>query len=245
MNDTIDLLHRHRSIRKFTDQPIPQETLDALIRAGQAAATSGFIQACTVIQVNDADKREKLAEYAGGQAYVASAAAFLVFCADMQRHKLVCDMHNAEMLSGYAEQFITATVDTTLLAQNVVVAAESIGLGTCYIGGIRNNPEKVCELLELPELTYPVFGLCLGYPAQDPEVKPRLPLEVILKQDRYNDDGDAEVIREYDESVREYYRTRTGNNKQQGWSEQMSDRLVKESRPFMLNFLKSRKFTIK
>lgn len=245
MNPVIELLNSHRSIRKFTDQPIPQETLNTLVQAGQAAATSSFIQACTVIQVNDQDKRNQLAECAGGQAYVAEAPVFLVFCADMQRNKLACEMNDAAINSGFTEQFITATVDVALFAQNLTVAAESLGLGIVYIGGIRNQIARVSELLELPELVYPVFGLCLGYPDQNPEVKPRLPVEVVLKQDSYSDSGDKETIAEYDKSVREYYQTRTGGNKEMTWSEQMSGMLVKEARPHMLEFLKGRGFLLK
>ena len=111
MNEVIKLLRSHRSVRKFTEQPIPQEVLNELIKCGQAASTSSFIQACTVIQVEDRDKREQLVELAGNQPYIASAARFVVYCADMNRNKIACDMHEADMLSGYTEQFITATVD--------------------------------------------------------------------------------------------------------------------------------------
>lgn len=241
-NPTLELLKQHRSIRKFTQQTISPDLITSIIEAGQAAATSSFIQACTVIQVTDEHKREQLAECAGNQGYVATAPEFLVFCADMQRHKLVCDMHQAEMLSGFTEQFITATVDCGLFAQNCATAAESMGLGVVYIGGIRNQIARVSELLELPDLVYPVFGMCIGYPDQDPEVKPRLPLSVVLKQDSYDDSTDADSIREYDLRVRDYYRSRTGGNKEMSWSEQISGMLVKEARPHMLDFLHSKGF---
>jgi nitroreductase len=245
MNNVIDLLNNHRSIRKFTDKPISQETINTLIQAGQAAPTSSFIQACSVIQVNDPVKRQELVECTGGQAYVAQAPVFLVFCADTQRLKLACEMNDAEMNSGFTEQFITATVDVALVAQNVAIAAQSIGLGICYIGGIRNQISQVSKLLELPNLVYPVFGLCLGYPNQNPEVKPRLPLDVVLKQDSYDDSKDQASIAEYDNSVSEYYRTRTGGNKDMTWSAQMSDMLVKEARPHMRDFLQEKGFLLK
>lgn len=245
MNAVIDLLKSHRSIRKFTDQSVDQTTVEALVEAGQAAATSSFIQACTVIQVSNSETREKLAACAGGQAYVASAPVFLVFCADMKRHQLACDMHDAQMQSGFTEQFITASLDCGLFAQNLVVAAESLGLGIVYIGGLRNNIAEVAELLELPDLVYPVFGMCLGYPDQNPEVKPRLPVNVVLKQEVYDDTGDQEHIAAYDSHVREYYRTRTGGGKDMTWSEQISGMLVKESRPHMLPFLQERGFLLK
>lgn len=245
MNKVIELLQSHRSIRKFQDREVDQSIVEELVRAGQGAATSSFIQACTVIQVNDPQAREKLCSAAAGQQYVKEAPVFLVFCADMQRHRLACDMHQADMLSGFTEQFLTASVDCALFAQNVLVGAESLGLGGCYIGAIRNKIGEVDVLLDLPELVYPIFGMCLGYPAQDPEVKPRLPVEVVLKQETYSDAGDRQLIESYDRRVRGYYRTRTGGQKDNSWSEQISGMLVKEARPHMLAFLRAKGFLLK
>ncbi|MBN3562787.1 oxygen-insensitive NADPH nitroreductase [Aliamphritea spongicola] len=245
MNSTIELLKSHRSIRKFTAEPVPQAMLETLVEAGQAAATSSFIQACTLIQVNNTDNRRLLAEYAGNQAYVAEAPVFMVCCADMRRLQLACDLNDAPMQSGFTEQFITATADVALFSQNLTVAAESLGLGCVYIGGIRNNIAAVSELLNLPELVYPVFGLCIGYPDQNPEVKPRLPVSVVLKQDSYQDQDDGGIISEYDQAVREYYQTRTGGTKDMTWSGQMSGMLGKEARPHMLDFLQKKGFLLK
>ena len=245
MHEVIDLLLNHRSIRKFTDQPVDQELLETLIEAGQCASTSSFIQACTVIQVSDPAVRETLCECAASQPYVREAPVFLVFCADMQRHKHACDKHHAPMLSGFTEQFLTASVDCALFAQNLLIGAESSGLGGCYIGAIRNRIAEVDELLGLPDLVYPVFGMCLGYPDQDPQRKPRLPLAVVLKQERYDDSGDAQLIEDYDQRVSAYYRTRTGGALNQTWSEQISDMLVKESRPHMLEYLRAKGFLLK
>ena len=154
----IELLKSHRSIRKFTDQPIEQPLLRQLIRAGQSAATSSNLQGVSVIRVRDPQTREAIAELAGGQAYVASAAEFLVFCADLNRSAVCCEKEDKQLADGMTEHFMIATIDVALFAQNVVVAAESEGLGICYIGGIRNNPEKLSELINLPDNVYPVFG---------------------------------------------------------------------------------------
>ena len=197
-----------------------------------------------MIRVTRADVRELFVELAGGQPYIASAAEFLVFCADLRRSARCCEAHGKQATEGFTEQFIIATVDVALMAQNLVVAAESMGLGICYIGGIRNDPRLAADLLQLPRGVYPVFGLCLGYPAQDPEVKPRLPVGIVMKQDVYSDDAFSQIA-DYDEHVREYYRTRTGGKKDMGWSEQMSDLLGKESRPHMRGFLDEQGFTMK
>ncbi|MFK8079035.1 MAG: oxygen-insensitive NADPH nitroreductase [Granulosicoccus sp.] len=245
MNSTIDLLLSHRSIRKFTDDPVDQETVNQVVSCGQAAATSSNVQAVSVIHVHDTTKRETLAALAGGQPYVASAGAFLVFCADMNRPKFACEKQDGDFAPGMTEHFIIATVDVALAAQNAVVAAESLGLGICYIGGLRNKPSEVSALLELPEHVYPVFGLCIGHPAQDPEVKPRMPLEAVLMHDKYDASVFDQNIEQYDATVKAYYQSRTGGNKDSTWSQEMKALVGKESRPHMNGFLKDRSFLLK
>ena len=242
MTPIIELLKAHRSIRKFENRPVATDLLHELIKAGQAAASSSFLQAATIIRISDPTKRASLAALANHQPYIESAAEFLVFCADMNRAAHCCDWHDATANTGFTEQFIITTVDASLVAQNIAVAAESAGLGICYIGALRNNPAEVSSLLELPQNTYPVFGLCLGWPDQDPEVKPRLPLEIVLRENSYGDALNLDQLADYDEAIRYYYQTRTGNKKHQSWSEQMSGMLSKESRPHMLEFLKMKGF---
>jgi nitroreductase len=242
MNPVIELINSHRSIRRFTDRPVPEALLHALIRAGQAAATSSFLQGATVIRVRRPESRRLLAIYAGNQAYVETAAEFLVFCADLKRPGDCCIRQGKSFAGDYTEHFIIATVDVALMAQNVALAAESAGLGICYIGGIRNHPREVTDLLQLPKGVYPVFGLCLGYPDQNPEHKPRLPLELVLKDEVYSDEGDAERIDLYDQQVREYYRNRSGGGHGMSWSEQVANLLSEKLRPHMRGFLSEQGF---
>lgn len=245
MNETMALLRAHRSIRKFQDRPVDETLFRNIIEAGQCAATSSFLQGATIIRVKNPENREKLANFAGKQPYVASAAEFLVFCADLKRPGSYCEKYDKPFSGDYTEHFIIATVDAALMAQNIVVAAESAGLGICYIGGIRNNPRLVSDLLKLPKGVYPVFGLCLGYADQNPETKPRLPLSVIMKDDSYDESGDAAAIADYDEQVREYYRSRTGGGHGICWSEQVASLLSEKSRPHMRDFLAEQGFTMK
>ncbi|AHI28949.1 oxygen-insensitive NADPH nitroreductase [Marinobacter similis] len=245
MNATIELLQSHRSIRKFTEQKIPLELLHELIRAGQCAATSNHVQAYSVIHVTNPENRQAIAELAGGQAYIADCSDFLVFCADMKRSTNAAERAGAEVVRGTTEQLVVASVDTALMAQNVAVAAESEGLGLCYIGGIRNNPAEVSSLLRLPEDVYPVFGMCLGYPDQNPEVKPRLPVESILMEDYYRDDQEEEQVSGFDSTMNEYYRERSGGNKDTNWSEQLKPLFTTKLRPHMQGFLQGKGFGLK
>lgn len=245
MSSVIDLLKSHRSIRKFTDKAIDPDVLNNIFLAGQAAATSSFLQGSTIIRVQNKSTRKSLARLAGNQPYVESAAEFMIFCADLKRAGNYCKEYGKPFEGDYTEHFIIATVDVALMAQSLVTAAESVGLGICYIGGIRNNPVDVSRLLELPIGVYPVFGLCLGYPDQDPEIKPRLPLSVILKDEVYNERGDQEKIREYDEKIRDYYRTRTGGGHGISWTEQVATLLSEKSRPHIKAFLEEQGFKFK
>ncbi|GGC69043.1 oxygen-insensitive NADPH nitroreductase [Marinobacter halophilus] len=245
MNPTINLLKSHRSIRKFKDQQIPRQLLEALIQAGQSAATSNHVQAYSIIHVVNPANRQRIAELAGGQPYVANSSDFLVFCADMKRSTDAAERAGAEVVRGMTEQLLVASIDAALMAQNVLIAAESAGLGGCYIGGIRNNPQDVSDLLKLPDNVYPVFGLCLGYPDQNPEVKPRLPLAAILKQDYYDDAEDQALVARFDDTMARYYSQRTGSNKSTNWSEQLKPLFTSKLRPHMKAFLNKRGFGLK
>jgi len=245
MHDIHTLLRSHRSIRKFTDQDLSDEVVGDIVKTGLAAATSSNLQATTVVRVRNEETRGRISEIAGGQPQIISAPAFMVWCADLHRTRMACEMAGGSMTSGMTEQFVIATVDVALAAQNAVVAAEAQGLGICYIGAVRNDPQTVSDLLELPDDVYPVFGLCIGYPDQVPEVKPRLPLDVVLKEDIYNDSADRDRIAAYDEEMREYYRSRTSGKKETSWSEEMAGLVEGERRPHMKQFLADRGFDLR
>ena len=241
MNQTIDLILSHRSIRQFTAEPISSQQLDAILAAAQSASTSSFLQVTSIIRVTGPEARKQLAQLAGNQPYVEQAAEFLVFCADYHRHgQIVPDAQ-----TGYAEQLLIGAIDGAIMGQNALLAAQSLGLGGVYIGGLRNHPAEVSELLGLPERVIPLFGLCLGHPAQQPEQKPRLPRALVVHQERYQRELDRDLLAQYDQQIEAYYQARSSNNKQQTWSGQIRAILTKESRPFMLGFLQSRGFNLK
>ncbi|CAJ1779919.1 oxygen-insensitive NADPH nitroreductase [Aeromonas jandaei] len=241
MNQTIDLILSHRSIRQFTAEPISSQQLDAILAAAQSASTSSFLQVTSIIRVTGPEARKQLAQLAGNQPYVEQAAEFLVFCADYHRHgQIVPDAQ-----TGYAEQLLIGAIDGAIMGQNALLAAQSLGLGGVYIGGLRNHPAEVSELLGLPDRVIPLFGLCLGHPAQQPEQKPRLPRALVVHQERYQRELDRDLLAHYDQQIEAYYQARSSNNKQQTWSGQIRAILTKESRPFMLGFLQSRGFNLK
>jgi len=231
----------HRSIRAFTSESIPSRTLDLLIQAGQSAASSNFIQAYSVIRVTRPETRSAVATLAGGQHWIERAAEFLVFCADLRRADAACRAHELGEIEGYSEHGLTAVIDTALMAQNLLLAAESLGLGGVFIGAIRNDPARVAELLELPELVTPLFGLCLGWPADDPQVKPRLPYEVVLHQDVYRDPS-PRTLADYDARMADYYAARSTNRRSGDWSSTTAGALQGKKREGLLEFMRLRGF---
>lgn len=248
-NPVIDLLSRHRSIRKFNSRPVGDDTLKGLVKAAQCASTSHHVQAYTIIQVKDSENRQAIADLAGPQPWVAQAPVFLVFCADLTRLVAAARHHGVPEEIGWAEQLIVATVDTALVAQNLMVAAESMGLGGVFIGGIRNDPEQVCDLLNIPDQAFPVFGLCLGYPEQIPDTKPRLPVTQVLRQDYFQAPGEKEnssglpkEVTNFDGTLHNYYKNRDSNLKDQTWTGQMAELTGRIIRPWMKAFLEKKGF---
>ncbi|MCO4785373.1 MAG: oxygen-insensitive NADPH nitroreductase [Marinomonas atlantica] len=245
MNSVMTLLKSHRSIRKFTEKPLADGMLEQLVSAAQGASSSNHVQAYSIIRVTDPENRAKLMALSGDQVYIQQAAEFLVFCADMKRNTEAAARTGIKPTMGMTEQLLVSTIDTALVAQNLTIAAESEGLGVVYIGGVRNNPKAISELLRLPEHVYPVFGMCLGYPDQDPDVKPRLPLATVLKQDYYDAQHDPVLIDQYDSEIGRYYQARSGGNKSSNWSQSMAPMFSGKLRPHMRDFLISQGFEMK
>lgn len=241
MTATIELMRQHRSIRKFTGEAIAPEQLSAIMAAAQSASSSSFLQASSVIRITDQALRQQVMALCGNQAYVGSAAEFWVFCADFHRHL----QWVPEARTGFAEQLLIGAIDTALMGQNAMTAAESLGLGGVFIGAVRNQPHELSRLLGLPQGVIPLFGLCLGYPAQDPEPKPRLPAGMMFMENGYQSHHDEARMAEYNAQVRHYYQTRSGGNKDTTWTGQIADTLAREARPFMLSFLHEQGFCLK
>ena len=249
MNQTMRILSSHKSIRKFTNRPVEKKLLHTIVKTAQCASSSNNVQAYTVINITDRKVRKQMAQLAGPQPWVDQAPVFLVFCADLTRVDGACEYHGHSPEQGWTEQFIIAVADTAIFAQNLVVAAESNGLGAVFIGGIRNDPDMVCELLKIPDHACPVFGLCIGWPGQNPETKPRLPLELVLKQDTFNGkiskERTAGLLQDYDRAMQAYYETRNPDLAGQTWRSQMADFMSCAARPHMKSFLEKKGFFLK
>ncbi|MEK3936775.1 oxygen-insensitive NADPH nitroreductase [Sporosarcina sp. FSL W7-1349] len=238
----IELLTSHASVRKYKDVQLSKEEVRELIRAGQHAASSHFVQAYSVIHVTDEEKRRKLAELTKNPKQFSTAGAALVFCADYCRLEKAAALAGKEIDYSYAENMLVGATDVALFAQNVVVAAESKGYGICYIGGVRNAPQEISDLLGLPDGVAPMFAVTIGVPDEANEVKPRLPVEAIIHEDTYDAEKYDELLTAYDETMNAYYQNRGSNQKDVKWSNQMADFLSSPRRTYMKEFLAKRGF---
>ena len=203
-NEVVASLLEHRSVRAYRPDPLPPGTLETLIAAAASAATSSNMQWWSAIAVTDPAVKKQLATIAGNQKHIEQCPLFIAWVADMARNQRISDSEQVAFETmPWLETFMVACIDAALAAQNAVVAAESLGLGTVYIGAMRNDVEKVAVLLGLPKQAFVVFGLCVGYadPAQPAEVKPRLPQSSVLHHGRYRSDGESADRAAYDREM--------------------------------------------
>ena len=235
--ETVRLIQNHRSIRKYLDKPIDDSILHELLVAAQWAPSSHNVQAYSIIVVKNQDTKNTLSEYCGSQEWVRTCPVFLVFCADLYRLKTACEMNESHYALDGVENLIVGAVDAALSAENVYISAKSYGLGGVMIGGIRNNSQKVVELLKLPEYVIPIVGMCLGYPSQEPWQKPRLPQYTVVHDEEYNTEIIREGLEEYDKIISDYYFRRTNGQKDKGWTELMADYLSNERRLDLKEFI--------
>ncbi len=225
-NDTLDTILSHRSVRAYLPNPVPFETVQLLVAAAQSAATSSNLQPWSVVAVEDPARKARLAALAGNQAQILQAPLFLLWIVDHHRlTEIGASVGVAAEGLHFLESFLLGAVDTALAAQNAVVALESIGLGSCYIGGIRNKPAEVAAELGLPPQTFALFGLTVGYPdpAAPAAVKPRLPQQAVLFRERYGRDASAAAIAAYERQLRDFQREQS--LPERSWTEQASQRV--------------------
>jgi nitroreductase len=196
-----------RSVRRFGPREVTDHELTALVAAAQSAPTSSNLQPWSVIAVRDPGRKARLAALAGNQAFVAQAPLLLVWIADLGRARRLAQRAGTEVAAAdYLETTVIGLIDTALASQNAVLAAESLGLGSVFVGAIRNRPEEVAAELNLPPHTVAVFGLALGEPdpAEEAGIKPRLPQAAVLHHETY-DAGRADAhIAVYDDRLAAY-----------------------------------------
>ena len=195
---------KHRkTIRKYSDRPIPDDVMNELLETACRASTMGGMQLYSIIVTKDEETKKELSPLHFNQPMVMNAPAVLTFCADYHRFTRWCGLRNADAGYDNFESFYNAMIDALLAAQTFCNAAEEKGLGICFLGTTSYNPNEIIDVLHLPELVFPVTTITVGYPAEDPALQDRLPLQGVVHRDRYSDytDEEIEYIYRYKESL--------------------------------------------
>ena len=217
MSETITLMKSHTSVRRFKEQEIPQEDLNTILSAGQIASSWKNFQSYSVIVVRSQEKKDALYELVPQEA-IRQSAAFLLFVGDLNRAEKGARLHTDTFQPQGVEGLLITSVDAALAGQNTLLAAESLGYGGVIIGLVRYKSVELSELFKLPDYTYPVFGIALGVPNQQHDVKPRLPLENVVFEEEYQEQT-TETIEAYDRVQTEYEGARATTT----WSQRLAE----------------------
>ena len=228
MNPVLECLYNHKSIRKYKNQPLEDEKLQYIIKAAQRAPTWCNGEQVSIIAIKDQARKELFQNLCLGQKFISSCPVFLIFCADFYRISLAFEKagKSKEEFNKYITQIDTLIIgahDVGIAIQNAVVAAESLGLGTVDIGAIRNKTLEVAKELNLPKYVIPMIGLCVGYPDDNPGLKPRMPMSAVFFEDKYDAEKAKAGMDEYDETFKNYLAKRETNARDSNWSKCISD----------------------
>lgn len=219
MNEVIETLKNHRSIRSYKDQEVSDEQLDQIIESVQASPNWINGQQYTIIAVKDIQRKKKFAELCGNQKHIEEAPIFLIFCADFHRTAIASEMEGTSLnIKNDIDSLIVGTTDVGIALGTAVAAAESMGLGTVAIGGIRRQSDEVIDMLDLPQYVVPISGLCIGHPDEDADQKPRLPKEAVYHEERYNQNLKP-LLEEYNHTYKQYLQKRSSNRRAGTWTE--------------------------
>ena len=231
MNPVLECLFNHKSIRKYKDQPIEDEKLNYIINAAQRAPTWCNGEQVSIIAIKDKKKKKIFENLCWGQKHISECSVFLIFCADFYRVSLAFEKEGKnEEFKKYIAQFdpiLIGSHDVGIAIQNAVVAAESLGLGTVDIGAIRTKIKEVTKELNLPKYVIPMIGLCVGYPDDNPGLKPRIPMKGVFFEEKYDTEKVKAGVDEYDEIFKKYLAERDSNSRDSNWSKSISNTYIK------------------
>ena len=242
----------HRSHRKYSARPVAPEMLRLLLACALSAPSKSDLQQADVVHVADRAKIKAIADAIPDMPWIANAPVFLVFCGNNRRIRQIGEWRGKPFVNDHLDHFMNAAVDAGLVMMSFIRAAEAVGLGTCPISAVRNRSEEVSRMLGLPDQVFPVAGLCVGYPAEEGRITPRLSLEVTVHTDRYDENGVKEKIEAYDRrrhALLPYRRQRNperfGKADFYGWSEDKARQYAVPEREDFGAFIRSKGFSLK
>lgn len=243
----------HRTHRRYTDQPVPDELLRVLLAAAFSAPGKSDLQQGAVVIVRDAEKRRKIAELMPAMEWIGTCPVFMIFLGDSRRIRRICEMRGKPFANDHLDAFLNAAVDAGLVLMNFIRAAEAVGLGCCPISVVRNHIDTIAEILDLPDHVFPVAGMTAGYPTGPGYISLRLPASVNVHVDRYDDSDLPAEIDAYDR--RRDARFSIPKEKQRhageygvadfyGWSEDKARQVSKTERDQLAAYLTRKGFNL-
>ncbi|MFC6206471.1 nitroreductase family protein [Levilactobacillus tongjiangensis] len=226
---TLTTLQNHRSVRKFTSEPLTEAEVATLIDAAQHAATSTFSQQYSIISITDPAKLAVLADITGHH-WLESAGHYFVMIADQYRNQSLAPNDDTTQANLHSlDKLLAGIFDATIATEAIVTAGESLGLGSTIMGSILNDVPRLISLLDLPELTLPVLGIAIGHPAEQPEQKPRLPQQLMHFTNGYHVLSPADqVLQSYDQLVTDYYHQRGTHQRDETFTHHIATELSRD-----------------
>ena len=240
-SSVIDLLQTRASVRNYNSDIVSEQMIQSILAAARQAPTSSNLQAYSFIVVRDSEIKKCLVTLAGGQQHIIDAPVFIAICADIYRLSKAVECVGRTLAKGHLEMTMVACIDAALVGMCASLSADSLGLGTVMIGGMRNDPEGVAEQLGLPSGVFVAFGLCIGWPEFRPKAKPRLPEELVVHREKYNQCSLEDGLTSYENKLSKYHRE-IGRNSDELWAERVADQFSVPKREKLLTILKSRGF---
>ena len=243
-----------RVVRQFDKRAIPAALMTQLLSCAQSGPTKSDLQQYSIIVVEDDAKRAAIAEWIGTMNWINDAGAFLIFCGDIRRNRLLSRERGYEHANDNLDSFFNATVDGTIAMQSFVLAAEAAGLACVPVSYIRNHATRLAELLTIPEGVFPIAGLAVGFPSWEGKPSMRLPQSVVVHRDRYddsemvaaaNDYGERRHLREPIEGTKQRHTDRYGIADKCPWAEQMARQLSLPERANFREFIENQGFALK
>ena len=249
--DSLARMLEHRSHRRYTSQPVDPALLRLLFACALSAPSKSDLQQADIVHVSAADRRKAIADLIPDNPWVRAAPVFLIFCGDNRRTRQVAELRGKPFANDHLDAFMNSAVDAGIVLASFIHAAEAAGLGCCPISSVRNHAQTVSDLLELPDWVFPVAGLCVGYPSEPGMITSRLPLDVTVHTDRFNETDIAAKIDAYDRrrAARQQYKkqrdvARFGVAELYGWSEDKARQYAKPERADFGAFIRSKKFNL-
>jgi nitroreductase len=249
--DAVGAILAHRTHRAYADKPVDDATLKLLLACAFSTPSKSDLQQCSVIVVRDPSLRARLAALIPSMPWIAKAPVFTVFCGDSRRIRKICDLRGKPFANDHLDAFVNAAADAAMHLSTFINAADAVGLGTCPISVVRNHVAEVCEILELPPGVFPLAGCCLGWPARDGFISMRLPLELTVHEDRYDDAKCEDLVSGYDRARDGKFSIPKDSQKHKddygeaafyGWSEDKARQVSKPERAGLGAFLRNHGF---